>query len=140
MILLFFWGKGIALIDTIDIFLNYRLELAFTFAKQYGIKWFGTNFKNDTRWYYQIVDSEYAYSLISYGVLYTIFSLVLMVIIMNYTVCFRKDKLLILIWCLIFINSIVNNGIFNISYNPFIIIMMPAIKNTFQRNNKIKRS
>lgn len=116
----------------IDLICNGRFNVSNIIIDSYGIKLFGTNFVNNQTYYYEILDSEYLLMLVGPGIIYTFICLLLGIVLMEYSQSKKNYKLsLILVCC--FINAIVNNGIFNIVMNPFILLLVPAIKNKLQK-------
>lgn len=112
----------------IDRLINYRLSLTITAIRKYGITFFGTGFSNiGTESEYLFLDSDYSHMLITNGVIY----LILCVYMFNLCILWakrQKDSDMVLIFLMIAINSLVNNGMFNLVFNPFIIILALALK------------
>lgn len=130
------YRKGIPFMTAIDGLLNGRLSVTSRVIDGYGITLFGTIFENNTLdGRYEIIDSEYLYYAIKAGVLYLIVSLILGVLIIRY-VQKKKDVCLTLIFSMVFINAIINNGIWGIVMNPFSILLVPAIKDYFEVKKK----
>jgi hypothetical protein len=125
---------NISAANEIDVLLNYRLSLSVTAIRKYGITMLGTFFRNINEGgptgEYLYLDSEYMYILISNGIIYSIFSLIILKILNAFM--FRTNKFaaysVLIVW---YINGIVNSGIFNVLFNPLIICIFPAIKNYF---------
>lgn len=84
---------------------------------------------------YQVLDSEYVYDLVAYGYLFLTGVLVLSTLLMfgiyRYR-CLQMEWM----WILLFINGIVNNGIFNLVMNPYAIITFPYAAEAFMRKKK----
>lgn len=128
MILVGFKYYNLSFINSIDSLMNYRLSLTVTAINKFGITLFGTSFSNisnDTEYLY--LDSDYSNMLISCGVIY------LLLCLMVFTLCViwainHNDLDLVIVFNIIAINSIVNNGMFDLVMNPFIIIMFTALK------------
>lgn len=133
MALLVSWYLGLRFVRSVDIILNHRLELGVKYASMYGVRLFGTDYVNGSESRYQILDSEYMYTLVSCGILYLVIMTVLLGVLIKYIVRDTRDKTLCIIWILLFANSIVNNGIFNIVMNPFIIVIFPAVEACFRK-------
>ncbi len=131
LFLLWLKALGTRVGEFLDGALNGRLNLGNIFIDMFGIKMFGTDFVNSTEYYYQIIDSEYIYMLVAAGIIYTLVSLKLMEVCVCYA---KRSKMLCLIWVLIFINAIVNNGVFNYVFNPFSIMLVPAIEYATKKN------
>lgn len=133
MALLVSWHFGLRAVKYVDIILNHRLELGVKYALMYGVRLFGTDYVNGSESRYQILDSEYMYTLVSCGILYLVVMTILMGILIKYMIRDARDKTLCIIWILLFVNSIVNNGIFNIVMDPFIIVIFPAVESCFKK-------
>ena len=111
----------------IDNIANYRFSLGVTALKQYGISFLGTGFQNiNDGTQYLILDSEYIFMLISNGVIYTVIAILLFTSVVKWAQV-KKEKTLVLIFVLIAINAIFNNGIFNLIFNPFMIVLNQSI-------------
>ncbi len=116
------------LVNFIDSLLNYRLSLTITAINKFGITLLGTGFtniSNDTEYLY--LDSDYSNMIISCGVIYLVLCLV------AFTLCIiwaknQNNLDLLLILNVIAINSIVNNGMFDLVMNPFIIVLFTAMR------------
>lgn len=126
LILLWLQSKGTVIGHYIDIVVNGRFNLGNIFIDMFGIKLFGTDFINSTEHYYQIIDSDYVYMLVAGGIIYLIIALEFMKDCLNYK---KNESIWCIIWGLLSINAIVNNGVFNYVFNPFCIFLVPAIKN-----------
>lgn len=124
LFLLWLKANGSMIGEKIDVIVNGRLNLGNIFIDMFGIKWFGTDFVNSTEYYYQVIDSEYVYMLVASGIIYTAIALKLMEICIRYK---KDENKWCIIWILLFFNAIVNNGVFNYIFNPFGIILVPAI-------------
>ena len=85
---------------------------------------------------YEIIDSEYLYNALNAGVVYLVISLVLCVLIVKY-VQMKNDACLTLILSMVFINAIINNGIWGIVMNPFSILLVPALKDYFVERKRL---
>lgn len=122
------YRNGIIYMNIIDGLLNGRLSVTDRVIDRYGIGLWGSGFENNTLdGKYEIIDSEYLYYALKAGIIYLIVSLVLGVFVIRY-VQRKNDVCLTLIWSMIFVNAIVNNGIWGIVMNPFGILLIPAIK------------
>ena len=110
---------------------NYRFSLNVTAIQKYGISLFGTGFQNiqegGVGGEYLFLDSEYMFMLVSNGIIYTLVALVLMKCVLDF--CVEKENTrLTLILVLMLLYLIVNNGMFNLITNPFIIILVSSIQ------------
>ena len=122
---------------TIDRLLNGRLSVTDRIIDRYGIGLWGSSFENNTLdGKYEIIDSEYLYNALNAGVVYLVISLVLCVLIVKY-VQMKNDACLTLIWSMVFINAIINNGIWGIVMNPFSILLVPALKDCFVERKRL---
>jgi len=122
-----------------DNIVHNRFSLNITAMYKYGITMFGTGFKNftDSGGQYLYVDSEYMYLLISNGIIYFIFAIVMIIFTIRYY-RLNGDCRVVLILMLLCINSIVNNGIISSTMNPFSIVMLPVFI-TFMSSKNIRR-
>lgn len=131
------YRKGLPYRKAIDGLLNGRLSVADRVIDKYGISLWGSAFENNTlHGKYEIIDSEYLYYALKAGVIYLIVSLALCVLIVRY-VQKKNDVCLTLIWSMIFINAIINNGIWGIVMNPFSILLVPALKDYFAGRKRL---
>lgn len=132
--------------NILDKALNGRLNIGNIIIKSYGIKILGTNFTNGiNNGYYEILDSEYMHMLVAEGILFLIVALILCCFVLKYTQLIN-NQYLTLIWIFILLNSIVNNGIFNLVFNPFSILITLYIRKNLnnaylkEKFNKFKRT
>ncbi len=116
------------LVNSIDSLLNYRLSLTVTAINKFGITLLGTKFTNiSNTTEYLYLDSDYSNTMIACGVIYLVLCLV------AFTLCViwaknQNNLDLLLILNFIAINSIVNNGMFDLVMNPFIIVLFTAMR------------
>jgi len=130
------YRRGVSCMSSIDRLLNGRLSVTDRVIDRYGISLWGSFFENNTLdGKYEIVDSEYLYYALNAGVVYLLVSLVLCVLVIRYAQR-KKDTYLTLIFLFVFINAIVNNGIWGIVMNPFSILLVPALKDFLVRRKK----
>jgi len=125
-VMMYLYRAGVGIILIIDSVMNSRIKLGSVFWEIYGIKLFGTAFQNDMRYYYQVLDSDYMYFLISCGIIYTILAMWILKKIMD-SVIKKGDVFLYSIWLTLTVNSIANNGLFSLVMNPFVIDAFVAI-------------
>lgn len=131
------YRKRLSFMVTIDRLLNGRLSVTDRIIDRYGIGLWGSSFENNTLdGKYEIIDSEYLYNALNAGVVYLVISLVLCVLIVKY-VQMKNDACLTLIWSMVFINAIINNGIWGIVMNPFSILLVPALKDYFVERKRL---
>lgn len=115
----------------LDIIVNGRLSTSVRVIEKYGISLLGTEFVNNTlEGKYEIIDSEYIHMIVGEGLLYLFFTLIICYYILRWSQN-KKDMCLTLIWIMIFLNAIFNNGIFGLVMNPFSILLVLAIKEKF---------
>ena len=133
---------NVSAVDGIDALMNYRLSLSVTAIRKYGITLAGTLFHNINEGgpggEYLYLDSEYIYILVSNGIIYSAFALIILKILNVYM---SKEKkfaayAVLIVW---YINGVVNSGIFNVLFNPLIICIFPAIKNYFTESKNLER-
>lgn len=123
----------------LDVIMNSRIKLGAVFWGIYGIKLFGTAFENDMRYYYQVLDSDYMYMLIACGIIYTIIAMWLITKVLDYII-HNGDIYLFVIYTVLIINSIANNGLFNYCLNPFAIITFMSIGKNLSYSNGSNRN
>lgn len=129
------YDKGSALGYFLDTLLNGRLSVVSRIIQRYGIHLLGSDFVNNTLdGKYEIIDSEYMSMLIAGGVIYLLIGLMLCVFIIRYTQ--KRNETMTLIWFMIFLNAVVNNGIFGLVMNPFSIIIVPALRDLLRKRNR----
>jgi len=131
-VLVLLWKSGPNIIKTFDaLFLNYRLSLTNTAIIKYGITLLGTGFRNINEGgptgEYLYVDSEYMNMLVSSGIIFTLLMLILIKYVMRWYLQNGTRKYIVL-FSIILINAIANNGIFNLLFNPLMIVVFEAIK------------
>lgn len=132
LLLIWLYDKGNVIGYTLDTVLNGRLSVVSRIIQRYGIHILGSDFTNNTLdGKYEIIDSEYASMLISGGVIYLVVGLLLCVSIIRYTQ--KRNKTMTLIWFMIFLNAVVNNGIFGLVMNPFSILLVPALRDLLRK-------
>lgn len=127
-IIIFLRYKNNAYAIYIDEFVNYRISLNIKAITYFGISLFGSGFHNIAKEgaEYLVVDSEYIFMLVSNGILYTIIALLLIRIMIKIS-NLEKNGFLCLILVIICINATMNNGIFNLVMNPFVIMLVKNI-------------
>lgn len=122
----FNFDNGNPVMRMINEMMTYRLSLANTATKLYGINIWG----NSIAWTltptatesYMYVDISYVQILIQYGLVVFIYVLLLFTLLMHR---FVKDKNNIAIICLLMIalHSITDPQLFNLAYNPFLLAL-----------------
>lgn len=139
VLLLFLFDGYKSIGKDLDILLNGRLSVSQRVINKYGISFLGSDFKNSaSNFFYEIIDSEYIHLIVAEGIIYLVFALLLCSLMLKYAQK-NKDKWLVLILLMAFFNSIVNNGIFSLVLNPFVICLVPAIKHYFNKGTLLKR-
>lgn len=133
LIILYLRRIGSVFALVVDAICSYRFNVGNIMIDTYGVKLFGTRFTDNTDYYYEILDSEYVHMLVGEGIVYLIIAIIISCVLMWFLQT-KKDTNLILIFTLIFLNGIVNNGIFNLVMNPFIIIINEAFIEFISKN------
>lgn len=133
-------------ISQLNILLLNRIKFSYYALKDTGISLFGKkiltispekvngilDFKN-----YFYVDSGYIYTLVEYGIIFTIFVILAYTIIINYAV--QSNNKVIYLWCLITsLYSLINNCITNIVINPLLFLVIPLFLKRKYINKKNK--
>lgn len=120
--------------------LNYRLGFNYTGFQRYGISLFGTKIITNAGYidqnninHYFYIDSGYAYSLLSYGILISVL-LIILWSVLSYESAKENEFKMLVICIVVCIFSFVNNFFFNISLNPSLILAV----NLFLDKNKGK--
>lgn len=127
-LLTWLYDKRVPFAVLIDHLISSRLHMNWEGFRHFGITLLGSGYKNGfSLGWYLYLDSEYFYMLISNGILYTAAALWMWKAVIEWSVI-AKDKIMTLIFCFMAINAIVNNGIFNLLFLPFIIVLYPAVE------------
>lgn len=127
-ILTWLYEKQVSIAVAINSLISGRLHLNWEGVRHFGINLFGSGYKNGTSMgWYLYLDSEYFYMLISNGVLYTVAALWMWKAVIEWSVR-KNDRVMTLIFCFMAVNAIVNNGIFNLLFLPFIIVLYPSVE------------
>ena len=127
-------------INSLNNLLNGRFDIVNKMILQYGIHlWpqqiiirgaYEVFYTNSTE--YSYIDSGYLYSLICYGVIFTITILFIYTII--YMNSYQNNNKLIMVWMLTYmIMNINNNMLFSLQYCP-LLILLPQVLNKKQHN------
>lgn len=123
------YKRGIQFMYTIDYAVNGRLSTTARVINRVGIKLLGTTFENSVyRGNYQYLDSDYFLILVKNGVILFI----ILMIIYNKCVNWSREhnlRYLELTYSIIAIYSMIDNGMFSLYFNPFIILMPGIILN-----------
>lgn len=131
-LLTWLYYKQVPVALLIDQFISGRLNLNYEGVHHLGISLFGSGYKNGTSMgWYLFIDSEYFYMLVSNGILYTAAALWMWKAVIEWSVKIN-DRLMTLIFCFMAVNAIVNNGIFNLLFLPFIIVLYPSVEAKFK--------
>lgn len=112
-----------------DDILNNRISLSNTAMNRYPITLFGQyidmqgNLYHVVNYNYFYIDSGFIYSLLGYGLLFTI------IVLFMYSYLFRcsceeNDKMMFIWLMIVLIFSIVNNSWLNITFNPILLCFM----------------
>ncbi len=127
-LLTWLYDKRLPAAVIIDNLITGRLHLNWEGAQHFGISLFGSGYKNGfSLGWYLYLDSEYFYMLISNGILYTAAALWMWKAVIEWSVK-ANDRIMTLIFCFMAVNAIVNNGIYNLLFLPFIIVLYPSIE------------
>lgn len=129
LVVLYLYSQKVSLASLIDRISNYRFSLGMDAVEKYGISLWGTGFQNIyTEAKYLILDSEYMFMLISNGIIYLIAAVYLFTMAVKWA---NEQQDEMLVWVLVFYagNAIFNNGIYNLLFNPFLIMLSQAIGN-----------
>lgn len=130
---------------TFNRFLNNRLYLSHLGLQRYPLKLFGQKIVTNTvikNGYVQTsnffyIDSGFVYSLLGYGVVFTVFLIIMYSYIM-YSAC-KKNQKAIFIWgVMVCIFSLVNNTWVSITYNPLLFAFPLMIRESLRKNKVIK--
>ena len=124
-----------------------RISYSIYFFQKYGVHLFGQNIEMHSiqeRFYNGAadnlyIDSGYIYSLIAYGILFTILILIMYTIVFRY-IAKNNDKYLF-IWLIVILTAtVVNNFLVNIVFNPILFLFPAAIKGRNARFRKYKKA
>ena len=124
--------------------LTSRLENSLQAINQYGISLFGTtvtmyggtqkHYGNALSSFY--IDSGFLYSLIAYGVVFTVAIILIYTIIYRYTV--NSNDAFLFVWLSVILAAcVVNNYLLNCCFNPLIFLLPQAIQNMSEKNVEI---
>ena len=131
-----------AFLEKINQNLNNRLLMGKTAFDLYGLKLFGQSIEmvgiksavfGEGNQEYFYIDSGYVYSLIGYGILFTIVLLTLYTMILRNTA--KKEQGVLFIWAVtVMLFSISNNAWVSITYNPLLFYaVVPEASNALTR-------
>lgn len=123
--------------------LTSRLKYSLQAINEYGISLFGTEVTmyGNTQKYYGnaksgfYIDSGFLYSLIAYGIIFTI------LIVLIYTLIYKfiasgNDGFLFVWMSVILVACVVNNFLLSCHYNPLIFLLPYAIRHVFKNKRK----
>ena len=115
--------KGSNIGNLIDALCSSRFTICARNINSYGIHpWGSPGFTNYVDTYiYNIVDSEYIFNILSYGYVFFFVLLVFSYFVLK-GVINKGNNILSIVWFLYFLNSIVNNGTYNLIMNPFSVL------------------
>ena len=122
--------------------LTSRLKYSLQAINQYGISLFGTKvtmYGNTQRYYGNAtsgfyIDSGFLYSLIAYGIIFTVVLILIYTIIYKYTV--KCDGFLFVWMSVILAACVVNNYLLSCYFNPLIFLLPQAIQNLSNKDKK----
>ena len=127
--------KGSNIGNRIDALCSFRFSICARNINSYGIHpWGSLGFVNyaDTD-IYNIVDSEYMFNILSYGYVFFFVILVFSYFVLK-GVIKKGNNTLSIVWFLYFLNSIVNNGAYNLVMNPFSVLAVDYAIDGFQNS------
>lgn len=131
-ILTWLYSNDVPIAMGIDKLISHRLQMNDKGIVHIGITLLGTGYKNGySLGWYLYLDSEYFYMLISNGIIYTIVAIWMWKAVIEWSVK-AQDDIMTLIFCFMAVNAIVNNGIFNLMFLPFIIVLYQALESKFK--------
>ncbi len=132
-LLTWLYDRGVSIAVVVNSLISGRLHLNWEGVRHFGITLFGSGYKNGTSlgWYLYL-DSEYFYMIISNGILYTLAALWMWKAVIEWSVR-KNDRVMTLIFCFMAVNAIVNNGIFNLLFLPFIIVLYPSVEHKLMK-------
>lgn len=142
ILLHYFYDPQNALLEKLNEMLNSRLLMGKTAFEQYHLKLFGQTIEmvgiksatfGEGHQVYFYIDSGYVYSLIGYGILFTLLILTLYTMILRNTA--KKEQGVLFIWGLtVMLFSISNNAWISITYNPLLFyVITPEASNALTR-------
>lgn len=138
-ILTWLYYKDVQIAVVIDKLISGRLNMNYEGVNHLGISLLGSGYKNGySLGWYLFLDSEYFFMLVSNGVIYTAVALWMWKTVIEWSVVIN-DHIMTLIFCVMAVNAIVNNGIFNLLFLPFIIVLYRALEFKFKNLLNIRR-
>lgn len=132
-IMIYFYGKGNAIMHKLDRVLSNRLDMGYNGIKNFGIHLFGQQIKwvgfsiFETQGTYNFVDCSYLNILFNFGLIFLSVTLFAYTLIL-YGAYKRKDAYLTWIILFILLFSITEPRLLNLMYNPFIFLTMTELK------------
>ena len=133
--------RGNTLMHSLDYFVSGRLSTSARVIKRVGIHLLGSNFTNGIyHGDYQYLDADYMMILVRNGVI----TFIVLMIIYDYCInwCRKNNfKVLELTFSMYLILGLIDNGMFTLYFNPFIILMVRIIidkstKRLIERNSR----
>ena len=113
--------------------LHARIRLNGEGYHTYGIKLLGSYIKmagnsvlgNPAKYFY--IDSGFAYSLLGYGLVFTVIVVILYTILFRYA-CFVNDRYLFVCITAVLFFTMINNTWVTLNYNPMLLFSLPALE------------
>lgn len=123
--------------------LTSRLKYSVQAIDQYGISLFGsevTMYGNTQKYYGNAtsgfyIDSGFLYSLIAYGIIFTVLIIFIYTLIYRY-IASSGDSFLFVWLSVILVACVVNNFLLNCYFNPIIFLLPYALRNSFENKHQ----
>lgn len=130
-------NPGNSLLKSVDRLLSYRLSLFSTFYQAYPIKLFGNEFINYNTCVSlstcYVLDNIYLTLILKYGLLLTI--LLCLGFVARFKMALKNNEMSLVICLLIYIiHGFMENSLFILSYNPFLICFSVLIWDIYEKN------
>lgn len=134
-----------SVLDVSDGSLSSRLLLMAEGYKRYGIRLLGSYIRMEGNSvlkeaeHYFYIDSGFAYSLLGYGLIFTIVVVFLYTVMFRYS-CITENKYLFVWITAVLIFTMINNSWVSLNYNPILFFAIPALErlNVYQKNKNIQ--
>ena len=88
---------------------------------------------NPVKYFY--IDSGFAYSLLGYGLIFTVIVVFLYTVLFRYS-CFVNDKYLFVCITAVLFFTMINNTWVTLNYNPMLLFSLPALEFLQARRGK----
>lgn len=121
--------------------LHARIRLNAEGYHTYGIRLLGSYIKmagnsvlgNPVKYFY--IDSGFAYSLLGYGLIFTVIVVILYTLLFRYA-CFVNDRYLFVCITAVLLFTMINNTWVTLNYNPVLLFSFPALEFLQARRRK----